>query len=180
MKQSQTTRKYRWFLPWQDELEENWLCQMANEGFHLVELKSFGRYYFRCGEPEEAIYRLDYQNSSKKDKNAYLQLFAESGWEYIGARSGWQYFRKNSTLEELGEIFTDTTSKVEKYQRQIGGLIIFIPIYVLLMMNIDYSPKTVIGEILKFLGFVIIVIFIMVSFKLAIRIDRLKKQNIKQ
>ena len=180
MKQSQLTRKCRWFLPWQDEKEENWLRGMANQGLHLVELNNFGQYFFRTGEPVDTVYRLDYQKYSKKEKDAYLQLFKDSGWEFVGPRSGWQYFCKPFSPGEPEEIFTDTASKVDKYQRQIAGMIIFIPIYMILMMNIDFSPYSFLGELAKFLGFVLIVSFMIVILKLASRIDRLRKQNLKQ
>jgi len=177
---SHITRKYRWFWPWQDEKEELWLREMAKQGLHLVELKYLGQYFFRSGEPSDTVYRLDYQKSPKKEKDAYLQLFKDSGWEHVGSRAGWQYFRKPFSPGEPEEIFTDTASKVEKYQRQIGGLIIFIPIYMMLMMNIDFSPNSFLGELAKFLGFILIVSFLIVILKLASRIDRLRKQNLKQ
>lgn len=180
MRQSQFNRKCRWFLPWQDEKEENWLRDMANQGFHLVKLNNFGQYFFRTGEPVDTVYRLDYQSGSKKEKDAYLQLFKDSGWEYVGTQSGWQYFRKTVTSGEPDEIFTDTTSKIEKYQRQIGGMGILFPIYLVLMMNIDIEPNSAFGEVVKLIGFAFVVIFLLVFLKLAMRIDHLKKQNIKQ
>ena len=54
---------------------------MHQQGWKLV---SGGIVYTfaRC-EPEDVIYQLDYNEASHKDSEAYRQMFADSGWEYI-------------------------------------------------------------------------------------------------
>jgi hypothetical protein len=178
--QTQTIRKSRWFWPWQDEQEESWLRKMANNGFHLVKADYFGQYTFQSGEPSGVVYRLDYQDGSNKDKNAYLQLFSDSGWEHVGVLGGWQYFRKQVKTGDEDEIFTDKKSKIEKYGRLIGGMGTFLPVYILLLLNMDYVPGSTLGVILKTFGFAVMVLYAFVILKIAIRIDQLRKQNIKQ
>jgi len=62
----------------------------------------------------------------------------------------------------------------------MGGMGIFIPIYMLLLLNLDLVPGSTLGVILKILGFAFMVFYTFMIMKVAIRIDQLRKQNIKQ
>ncbi|NTU75727.1 MAG: DUF2812 domain-containing protein [Anaerolineaceae bacterium] len=178
--QTQTLRKTRWFWPWQDEQEETWLREMANQGFHLAKADYFGQYTFQPGEPADVVYRLDFQYGSNKDHDAYLQLFADAGWEHVGVLGGWQYFRKLVKPGEESEIFTDTKSKIEKYGRLTAILVIFSPIYFVLLNNLKIGMGSILGEIIRFLMFLLMLVYIFVMLKLIFRIEKLRKQNIKQ
>lgn len=63
-------RKFKWFWPWQDEQEEEWLSVMATEGWHLERLGFPGYYHFREGEPEEMVNRLGYQSQHREDRES--------------------------------------------------------------------------------------------------------------
>jgi hypothetical protein len=119
--------KFRWFWAWQDEREEAWLGAMSREGWHLSEFGFPGVYLFQKGEPKNYIYRLDFQTARMKDRASYLQLFRDAGWEHLGSMSAWEYFRKEAVPGEEPEIFTDPESKIQKYRRVLGVLIIFFP-----------------------------------------------------
>jgi hypothetical protein len=41
---------------------------------------------------------------------------------------GWQYFRKSIQGNRIPEIYTDTTSKAQKYQRILITLVILLPV----------------------------------------------------
>jgi len=122
--------EHRWFWAWQDEQEEKWLEEMSERGFHLVKPGFFGRYEFRKGAPNRYVYRLDFLTNSQQKKD-YLQLFADAGWEYVGEFGSWQYFRRPAGEQENGEIFTDVTSKIAKYQRVMFFLLILTPVYLM-------------------------------------------------
>ncbi len=124
--------KFRWFWAWQDEREEAWLAEMSREGWHLSEFGFPGVYYFHKGDPKNYIYRLDFQTSRMKDRDAYLQLFRDAGWDHLGNMSAWEYFRKEARPGEEPEIFTDPESKIEKYQRVLRFLVIFFPIMIII------------------------------------------------
>ncbi len=123
--------KNKWFWAWQDDKEEAWLSEMAQEGLHLENV-SLGRYKFRKGEPANYVYRLDCQSLRSKDKESYLQLFEDTGWEHVGEMSGWMYFRIKASGGESQEIFSDAESKTGKYQRVMLYLVIFLPIMLML------------------------------------------------
>ena len=124
--------KFRWFWAWQDDREEEWLGRMSREGWHLSKFGYPGFYFFRKGEPKIFAYRLDFQTSRMKDRDAYLQLFQDAGWEHLGNMSAWEYFRKEANPGEAPEIFTDPVSKIQKYQRVLRFLVIFFPIIVII------------------------------------------------
>lgn len=126
--------EHKWFWAWQDDKEEHWLEEMSERGLHLVSPGYFGRYEFDKGQPQKYFYRLDFiaQNQNRED---YYQLFSDACWEHIGEFGGWQYFRKLDDGQGDSEIFTDVTSKIEKYRRVLLFLVILTPIY-LLPLNI--------------------------------------------
>ena len=132
-----TVTKFKWFWAWQDEKEEAWLAEMAKEGYHLENISLPGQYSFRKGEPGNYIYRLDFQALRAKDKDSYLQLFADAGWEHVGDMGGWVYFRHKLNGGEPPEIYSDLESKIGKYHRLIAYLIIFLPIMIVVLPNIS-------------------------------------------
>jgi hypothetical protein len=131
---SETMHKFKWFWAWQDEKEEAWLSQMAQSGWHLQSPSWPGYYEFAAGEPRNDVYRLDYITNSKDYQN-YLQLFKDAGWEHLGQMGGWQYFRKTAQGDERPEIYTDNASKATKYQRLLTILIVFLPVFMMFVIQ---------------------------------------------
>jgi hypothetical protein len=94
-----------------------------------------GQYDFFPGQPQNYVYRLDFQDSLKrKNKDAYLRLFTDTGWEYLGEMSGWQYFRKPSLPGAETEIYTDPDSKIQKYNRYLTYLGFIFPSYLVIFV----------------------------------------------
>ena len=124
---------FKWFWAWQDEAEEAWLEQMALDGWHLVAIPFLASYRFEKGEPQRKVFRLDFI-SSRKDYNAYRQLFQDSGWDHLGEMGGWQYFCKAAAPGETPEIYTDTASKAQKFNRVMLFLIILLPVNLFMLM----------------------------------------------
>jgi hypothetical protein len=166
--------KRKWFWAWQDEKEEAWLSEMAREGLHLEQVGLPGRYTFRKGEPENFIYRLDYQSLHSKDKESYLQLFEDAGWEHVGDMSGWVYFRIKSENGEVPEIYSDAKSKKGKYERIITYLIIILPICLFIRPD---APETASPYffIIEGLWVVLVLLFVTAILQLMRRIGQLKE-----
>ena len=139
-----TITKFKWFWAWQDEKEEAWLAEMAHQGYHLVNIALPGQYTFRQGEPGNYVYRLDFQTMRTKDRDSYLQLFSDAGWEHIGDMGGWVYFRHLVNGSEIPEIYSDMESKIGKYHRLLAYLFIFLPIMILVLPRVSdtlhYGP----------------------------------------
>ena len=134
-----TIRRFKWFWAWNDDKEEAWLREMAQQGWHLVSPNYPCVYTFLQGEPRDVAYRLDYI-TSKVDRGEYLQLFQDAGWEHVGEMVGWQYFRKEAKPGENPEIFTDNESKIQKYLRLFGFLIILTPIWIINLIVLGDIP----------------------------------------
>ncbi len=124
MKKKEITR-FKWFWVWQDDAEERWLEEMSRKGYHLTSVGLPCIYTFTYSEPVNYAYRLDYRRFTGGDRQEYLQIFRDAGWEYLGGMSLWQYFRKQVKTGEVNEIFTDEQSKIAKYRRVLAYLGIF-------------------------------------------------------
>ena len=128
-------RRTKWFWPWQDEQEETWLEEMSQQGLHLKRTDLFAQYEFIQGQPQNYAYRLDFQDSMKsKNKEEYLRLFTDAGWEYLGQLGGWQYFRKLTQSGEEREIFTDAETKIHKYNRFLAWFGLVFPSYLIVFV----------------------------------------------
>jgi len=125
-------RKRKWFWSWQDEDQEAWLADMSKQGLHLTGLGRFGGYRFTKGAPRSYAYRLDFAN--KKGTDDYFQFIRDAGWEHLGTLAGWQYWRKEDCAGESSEFFSDTESKVQKYQRLLLSFATSSPSLVAMMV----------------------------------------------
>ncbi|MDI2585783.1 MULTISPECIES: DUF2812 domain-containing protein [unclassified Psychrobacillus] len=109
--------KYRLYVDY--EKEEQWINELAQQGWLLEKFKFF-RFTFVKGEAGSYIYRNELlAGLALKDKNEYLQFLKESGIEIVSKFGGWVYFRKKASDGPFG-IYTDTASKVSYFNRIIG------------------------------------------------------------
>ena len=174
-----TYRKAKWFWPWQDNKEEAWLEQMSKQGMHLKRADLFAQYEFIQGQPQDYTYRLDFQDSLKpKNKDAYIRLFTDSGWEHLCQMGGWQYFRKLVQTGESSEIYTDTESKIQKYNRFMTWFGLAFPSYLIVFVALWGSWP----EWMMWLNVGIILVFSIfwgvIFFKVSQRIKELKGLNV--
>ena len=175
-------RVFKWYWAWQDDREEEWLGEMSRKGFHLQHPGAFGQYTFKQGALREFAYRLDFVKNSKKNAD-YYQLFQDAGWEHVGEVGWWQYWRKEVVDGKVPEIFTDNASKILKYQRLIGFMVIFFPVFVIFLTN--YNNRTILQgggffstvyEIIFFVFFAIVVTLLFAMIKIMQRISALKRK----
>ncbi|WP_336990666.1 DUF2812 domain-containing protein [Bacillus infantis] len=89
---------------WRIGEHESWFTDMAAEGLHLKKMGSrFAK--FVQGEPKKMRYRIDV-SFSKKITSEQIDMYAESGWDYV---TSYSYFHVFSSLAELHapELHTD-------------------------------------------------------------------------
>ena len=82
----------------------------------------------------------------------------------------WYYFRKLNRLGEEPQIFTDNESKIAKYNRLLEAVALPAAMLVLFM--------NFIGNFVSILGAVFVtflVVLVVITFGIAIKIDKLKK-----
>ena len=117
MENRKTIRK--WFWVWEFEKEEDWLNEMAMNGWAL-ESVGICSYSFVRSEPGEYSVRLEMHPYDE----AYLSFMRETGAEYVGRMMAWIYFRKK-TADGPFDLFSDIDSKIDHLDR-IGKVLSII------------------------------------------------------
>ncbi len=102
---------YKWFWVWNFEKEEQWLNEMAMNGWVLVGV-GWGRYTFERCEPGEYCGRLEMHGAD----TAYIDFMQEMGATYIGRVLQWLYFCKK-TEDGAFDIFSDIDSRIAHLDR---------------------------------------------------------------
>lgn len=163
----------KWFWSWQDEAEEAWLRGMARQGWHLKSVGFPSLYTFTSGEQRDEVYRLDYLKE-QRDLANYLQLVQDAGWAYVDQYNNWLYFHKTHQPGTTSEIFTDTPSKILKYRRIMAGMLVFQPIFFLVI--IFARSQSPIYPLLQMIGLLTIIYIGINIIMLYRRINQLKQQ----
>lgn len=115
-------REFRYFTIMEYEEEQEYLRKMHKRGWKFNHVSFPGIYHFKKCEPEDVIYQLDYNKDGISNKEEYVKMFQDCGWEYLLDFVGYSYFRKPvSEMKEEEEIFNDDNSKLEMLQRVYKG-----------------------------------------------------------
>ncbi|MBR1584541.1 MAG: DUF2812 domain-containing protein [Clostridia bacterium] len=117
METRKTIRK--WFWVWDFEKEENWLNEMAMNGW-VLDGVGLCSYRFVQSEPGEYTVRLEMHPYDE----SYVQFMGETGAEYVGRMIAWIYFRKK-TAEGKFDLFSDIDSKISHLDK-IGKMLAVI------------------------------------------------------
>lgn len=174
--ESMKVRKFKVFPAWQDDKEEAWLGEMAREGLHLAQPLFPCVYTFVRGAPADVAYRLDYVPRMSRDEfQVYLQVFRDAGWEYLAEMAGWQYFRKPVRPGEAAEIYTDAESKIRKYRRLLGYLIIIVMPFIILTARSGDRARTAFYDAVTIFQFAVLVLLVYGLARIAWRIRQLRR-----
>lgn len=118
MNKNEVKKIFRVFTIADYDKEEAFLREQHKNGYKFVRYGLPGFYYFEACEPEDVIYQLDFSNVSKAEKEDYLQLYKDTGWEYMFDAVGWSYFRKPASYDKTEDsIYTDKETKIELVER---------------------------------------------------------------
>ena len=121
----ETKKEVRYFTIFNHEDEQEYLRQNHMAGWKFVEVTGLGMYHFEKCEPEDVVYQLDYNKEGLSQKNEYVQMFSDCGWEYIQDFFGYSYFRKSAKMMDgEEEIFNDDSSKMAMMERVYKGRLI--------------------------------------------------------
>lgn len=162
MKDKDRKVSHKIYEAWEYEREIADLNRMSEEGWQLEKGGCFHS-VFRKNDKVRYIYQLDY-TPRLQDKERYLELFSEQGWEYINSTfNGWNYFRKpyrEDLSEEEKVIYTDKQSLYEMQNRYVAMLRVFVvlacvmtPVY--LFMGVMHREPAILIEALVFLVMVV-------------------------
>jgi len=130
-----TKTVFRMLMAWNDEKEERWLAEHERSGWHLKAVRGFG-YTFERATPADAAYRLDFYAGPRENRQEYLSIFLDAGWEHVGERGHWHYFRHGLVNGKAPEIFSDPESRIAKYRRVMAMMGVFI-----VLLTVVISPK---------------------------------------
>ncbi len=126
--------------------EEQYLNEMAKNGYLLKKYNPFGFYTFSSENPQTLTYKIDFRLFKNKNEfEQYKTLFEDTGWRHIYGTtlSGSQYFLPKSKNVDKLDIFSDLESKAARYQRFIKYCICslsFMIIYTISLL-IPYNFK---------------------------------------
>lgn len=118
----ETKKVFKIFTIFDYEKEQEYLRKMHKSGWKLVKVSGLGMYSFEKCDPEDVVYQLDYNQDGLNNKDEYLKMFDDCGWEYIQDYAGYSYFRKASAGDDSAEeIFCDEESRFQMMQRVLKG-----------------------------------------------------------
>lgn len=165
-----TKTEFRFFTITEWKKEEKYLREQHKNGWKFVSVNLIGLYHFKKCTPKDVIYQLDYNTDSVTQKDEYIQMFKDCGWEYIQNFCGYSYFRKaESDMDgNMEEIFCDDDSRLEMmkrvFQRRMTPLLaifflIIIP-QIFLQSHIDSPANHVLTIIFIIMFILYLVLFL--------------------
>lgn len=134
-----TTKKvWNFFTIAQWEEEEQWLNDMARNGWHLVGINCLLRYVFEKGTPGEYIYKLDLPDNLEHgmDEQAYCSFLAECGIDVVCKQKQWLYLRKKATdgpFAEKDDLFAKLQMTNKAYSYAIRTLSMLLRIFAVMI-----------------------------------------------
>lgn len=133
----------KWFWAWDFDKEEEWLEEMARNGWALDGV-SFCRYHFIKTEPGEYTVRLQYLPMGEETGD-YASLMEESGAERVGRMVQWVYYR-SKTANGPFELFSDLDSRIN-HLNKIASLMLIMAILNLVIGLINSRSPVYLGWI---------------------------------
>ena len=189
-------KEYHWFALTDYEQEENFLRKKHNAGYKLAKVTMLGTYYFEKCKPEDVIYKLDFNPQKPDDKDSYIQMFEDYGWEYIQDLNDYSYFRKQASGESIqmtgnaaqgseaepegdNDIFSDDESRLDMMKRifmkkMIPILIIFAALVIpQLLLAVHNGSGSEIGLVILIMWAVLFAIYVALIIRCGLGFRRL-------
>lgn len=188
-------KEYHWFTLTDYEQEENFLRKKHNAGYKLVKVTMLGTYYFEKCKPEDVVYKLDFNPQKPDDRESYLKMFEDYGWEYIQDLNEYSYFRKPASekafadTEDLDEvdvagggnddIFSDNESRLEMMKRifmkkMIPILIVFAALVIpQLLLAMHHGSGSGAGLVILIMWAVLFAVYVLLIVRCGLGFRRL-------
>jgi hypothetical protein len=169
-------KQNKWFWPWQDVEEEQWLNDQAQNGFECKSIHFPFIYQFDQSSSNRTIYHLDFFDSKKEDLREFITTRNKAGWFFIGTLHGWHYFADDAG--KVSSALSDAIGhhKKEKYLRQMGLLARLTPIIIIWFPIAGRSLSSPLYEIAAVFAVIIGIIYSWLTFKVYQRTAQLRKQ----
>lgn len=126
--------------------QAQYLRNMHKQGWKLVKISWLFFYHFEKCQPEDVAYQVDFKEAKNKDRESYLRMYEDYGWEFVTSCQNFIIFRKPAQLGGL-ELYGDRESKLEfvKIIFQRRYLLSFGLYFILLGSNMSSHPGFVLG-----------------------------------
>lgn len=148
--------------------EQDYLRRQHSRGWKFVRVDGFCFYHFEKCRPEDVIYQLDYNPNGRMEKEEYIQMFTDCGWEYLQDYVGYSYFRKPvSEMAGEEEIFCDDASRLDMMKRVFRRRIVpLIAIFLLVILPNLFIHRPILAPVWHafFLGCFILYIVLFLQF----------------
>lgn len=114
-------KQWKWFTIFEYEKEQEYLRKMHKAGWKLQKVSGLCLYHFEKCQPQDVVYQLDYNQEGRENREQYLKMFQDCGWEYIQDYAGYSYFRKAVAEDGVAEeIFCDAESRLQMMERVLS------------------------------------------------------------
>lgn len=108
----ETKTEFRVFFITDFNHQAQYLTEMHRKGWRLTKIRWSFFYHFEKCEPEDVAYQVDFKESKNKDRESYLRMYEDYGWEFVTSCQNFVIFRKAAVKGDL-EIYGDRESRVE-------------------------------------------------------------------
>ena len=92
--------------------QAQYLTEMHRKGWRLTKIRWSFFYHFEKCQPEDVVYQVDFKEAKNKDRENYLHMYEDYGWEFVTSCQNFVIFRKAAVKGDL-EIYGDRESKLE-------------------------------------------------------------------
>lgn len=176
MKTKKVKVKFFSIVQWKQEF----LKQQHKNGWKFKKVNFLGLYHFEKCEPEEVVYQLDFNPDGIANKDEYVQMFRDCGWEYLQDYVGYSYFRKQaSEMNGDEEIFCDDSSRLDFMKRVFKGriipLIILFFFVIIPQLFIQFNLNSLFSKILTEVYVVTFIAYLILFLQFAIQYWKYKK-----
>ncbi|MEG0367504.1 MAG: DUF2812 domain-containing protein [Coprobacillus sp.] len=174
------TKIMRKFFGLADFLDEQaFLEEQHAQGWKFVRFQGLIKYTFERCEEQEYVYQLDYKEDNK-DKEEYIQMFVDCGWEYLMKFQAWYYFRKpkSGVSSQDNEIFSDKESKIDMVKKVIWRNLLtcsfmILPFYLVLKNILDSYNKDVVYIIIMCFYALVMCLLLSLNVRNVIKLNKL-------
>lgn len=172
-------KEFKYFTIMQYGKEEEYLRYMHKLGWKLEKISGFRIYHFQQCEPQDIVYKIDYNQDGINNKNEYIKMFNDCGWEYIQDYVGYSYFRKVVNNENNNDIFCDDESRLQMVSRIFKGRLLplsifFFAVFSQLIIS-TYNEQPILNAIYIAILILYLIIFVWFGIEYLIFKNKLKK-----
>ena len=130
---------WNFFTIAQWEEEEQWLNEMARNGWNLVRIDFLVRYVFERGTAGEYIYKLDLPDNSTRGigDEEYCSFLAECGITMVCKQKQWLFLRKRAAdgpFNSSGDLFAKLKMTNKAYDYAIRTLSVLLSIFAVIIV----------------------------------------------